>query len=379
MRKITWDFMSIELTRQCQLKCQHCFRGKSENREISIETLDNFLSNTEIIGMLHFTGGEPTLALDQMEYIVNKLNEYRIPLFKLQIITNGYEKSERLVEIVKKFYEIIHICHKYGRNNGKDVPNIASYLTVCVSCDKYHKAQNYDPGTAVEFYKTKLKGYAKVIQFMDGDIPVAKGNGKNLSESINVKLPSDKIKRQIEYLTKNHKPMCPYGRTYNLVHENQIYCVCEMYMDVFGRIMVYDASNREFFLNDKADFICNINTTLDILSDIEKYNIGKISCLDKMKILSKEKKNTKIQAKLVQEIWKYNFALSMQGYKNNAYDSFVDFMADKHVSDPNEYKDRDSSKYLNVNPMDVQFLTDEMIESYKKDILSDNEVYRYDI
>ena len=102
MRKITWDHISIELTRKCQLKCRHCFRGKAENKEISIETLDNFLKNTEIIGMLHFTGGEPTLALDQMEYIVDKLNEYRIPLFKLQLVTNGYEKSERFVEIVKK-------------------------------------------------------------------------------------------------------------------------------------------------------------------------------------------------------------------------------------------------------------------------------------
>lgn len=380
MRKITWDHISIELTRKCQLKCRHCFRGEAENKEISIETLDNFLKNTEIIGMLHFSGGEPTLALNQMEFIVDKLNEYRIPIFKLQIITNGYEKSERLVEIVKKFNEIIHTCHKYGRNNGKDVPNIASYLVVCVSCDRYHKEQNYNPNEAVKFYKEKLKGYAKVTQFMDGDIPVAKGNGKNLSESINIQLPSDKIKRQIEYLTKDHKPMCPYGRTYNLVHENQIYCVCEMYIDIFGRIMTYDTSNREFHLNDTSDFVCNVNTTLDILSDIEKYNIGKINCLDKMKILANEKRNVKVQIKFMQEIWKYNLALSMQGYQeNNAYDALIDLLADKHIFDPDEYKDRDTSKYLSISPMDIQFLTEEMIENYKKQILTDNEVYKYDV
>jgi len=381
MRKITWDHISIELTRKCQLKCRHCFRGKAENKEISIETLDNFLKNTEIIGMLHFTGGEPTLALDQMEYIVDKLNEYRIPLFKLQLVTNGYEKSERFVEIIKKFNEIIHICHKYGRNNGEDVPNIASYLVVCVSCDRYHKEQNYDPNEAVKFYKEKLKGYAKVTQFTDGNVPSAMGNAKNLPEAINIQMSSDKIKRQIEYLTKDHKPMCPYGRTYNLVHENQIYCVCEMYMDIFGKIMTYDKSDREFYMNDKtSDFICNVNTTLDILSDIEKYNIGKMSCLDKMKITANEQRDGKFLMKMAQETWKSDMALAMQGYEgSNAYDNLVDLLADKHVFDPNEYDDRDSSKYLSAAPMDVPFLTDEMIENYKKEILADDEVYKYDV
>lgn len=378
MRKITWDHISIELTRKCQLKCRHCYRGKSENREIGIETLDKFLENTEIIGMLHFTGGEPLLALDQMEFVADKLNEYRIPLFKMQVIANGYERSDRFFEIIKKFNEIIHICHKYGRNNGQDVPNIASYIVICVSCDRYHTEQGYDPNDTVKFYKNKLKGYAKVTQYTEGDMPYAKGNGKNLAESVNIVMPSDKIKRQIEYLTRDHKPMCPYGRTYNLVHENQIYCVCEMYMDIFGNITAYEKSNQEFKQNDESDFICNVNVTTDILNDIEKYNAGKLSCLDKMKIIAKEQREPKNKIKMWKEMLRSDMALKQQGYEgSNAYDRMVDLLADKHVFDPDEYKDRDASKYLSAAPMDIQMLTDEKIEKYKKEIMNDDEVYAY--
>lgn len=104
MKRITWDFLSVELTRKCQLNCKHCFRGKSQNLTISKETIDKFLSQTEIIGYLHFTGGEPTLAIEEMRYFLDCLYKYRIPLFHLQIITNGYTKSEEFVQVVKRLF-----------------------------------------------------------------------------------------------------------------------------------------------------------------------------------------------------------------------------------------------------------------------------------
>ena len=174
MRKITWDWMSIELTRKCQLKCRHCFRGKAQDKTISLDTLDKWLKHTEIIGMLHFTGGEPTIAIEQMEFIADKLREYGIPLFRLQFVTNGYEKSERLVEVVKKFSEIIKISNMYEENF-----KVNNNIVICVSCDRYHKEQNYNPLEAVSFYKEKLKGYAKVSEFYDGNLPSAEGNAKS--------------------------------------------------------------------------------------------------------------------------------------------------------------------------------------------------------
>ena len=48
MRKITWDDLTIELLGVCQLKCQHCFRGQKQNIDISKETIDHLLDQTEV-------------------------------------------------------------------------------------------------------------------------------------------------------------------------------------------------------------------------------------------------------------------------------------------------------------------------------------------
>ena len=172
--------------------------------------------------------------------------------------------------------------------------------------------------------------------------------------------------------------MCPYGRTYNLIHENQIYVVCEMYMDVHGRLLTYDKSQKDSVTNDKCKEISDMNTTEDILSDIEKFNVGKMCCLDRMKLSKKEQFSEKNQIKAMQEVMKSNMALMMQGYEGtNAYDVMVDMLADKHVFGKSNLADIDPSKYIDASPLAI--MEEEQIEKYKEEILKDDEVYRYDV
>lgn len=37
MRKITWDDLTIEITRRFQLACKHCFRHRKQNIDMSKE------------------------------------------------------------------------------------------------------------------------------------------------------------------------------------------------------------------------------------------------------------------------------------------------------------------------------------------------------
>ena len=48
-----------------------------------------------------FTGGEPTLNLDAMEHMAEGLINRGVLLFNFQVITNGVEYSERLVEVAR--------------------------------------------------------------------------------------------------------------------------------------------------------------------------------------------------------------------------------------------------------------------------------------
>lgn len=309
MQKITWDMISLELTRKCQIKCRHCYKGDAQNETMSLETIDNLLKRTEIIGTLHLSGGEPTMALDQMDFIADKMFEYGIPLFNLMVITNGYDKPERFMEIIKKFYRIIEISSKFEK--GYDVQK-----SVCigVSCDRYHMEQGYNPMAAVKYYRHKLGKYATVFPNYDGDLPFPDGRAKDLQEAFNVNLNYKKMPQRVEYLTVDHKPMCPHGLNYDLLHEDQIYIVCDLSVSVYGDIRQYSEQDTGYLLTDNRPKICNINTTSDIIADLEAFNRGKISCLDKMKLEKKEMNSFSTRLKCDLEMIRVIAALKAQGY-----------------------------------------------------------------
>lgn len=48
-------------------------RGEAENTTITKEMIDNFFDNVDGILTLNFTGGEPLLALDEIEYAIDRI------------------------------------------------------------------------------------------------------------------------------------------------------------------------------------------------------------------------------------------------------------------------------------------------------------------
>lgn len=324
MRKITWDDLTIEITRRCQLACKHCFRGKKQNIDMSKETIDALLDQTEIIGRLAFTGGEPTLNLDMMEYFLDQLYERKIPLFKLHIITNGYEKSQRFVDLVKRYSEMIQICYL-----DADI-DIEYYVTIGVSDDRYHVG--VDIKGAIDFYKKGLKGYAKVLPARQGRIPSASGNGKNLPEAI-VPEENEKLDTRVEILSKDLTPMCPYFKTYNLLHENQIYVVCEMQVSAKGNLTLYRVAANDDYNYQDANFICSVHD--DIYEKITDYNKDKQSCIEKMRIkrkIEEEKQNNPTE--MLKRIFSMMNALM---FNPDFEEDLADLMADKHFTDPTEH------------------------------------------
>lgn len=347
-KRITWDFLSVELTRKCQLKCKHCFRGKAQNLTLSKDTIDKFLSQTEIIGYLHFTGGEPTLALDEMSYFLDCLYKYRIPLFHLQVITNGYEKSEEFVKIIKDYSNMIRLCYLDAEVDMK------YYVTIGVSTDRYHVG--YDPKETVEYYKEQLKGYAKVIPMTDGNTPVKKGYGVSLPEAFE-EIDKQTLDTRVEILSKDLKPMCPQFKTYNLLHDEQIYVVCEMSLSAKGNVTLYRVcSNNDYRFEDLPNQnICNVNETDSIYDEIIKYNKGKKSCLERIR-------EQKIRDKKRNEDPAYLMKMLMNGVRkmmvlgeDTVKDDLITFMADKKIYDPVEDADKlVDGKYIRIDDIEPE-------------------------
>ena len=103
MNKLKLDGIIIEITRRCNLRCEHCCRGEAQNIDISKEVIDAILDNCDSIGRIDITGGEPLLAIDKIEYLIDQIIERNIPVNAIGCVTNGTVYDERILDVWDRF------------------------------------------------------------------------------------------------------------------------------------------------------------------------------------------------------------------------------------------------------------------------------------
>lgn len=101
--KIKIDRLMIEVTRKCNMKCDHCLRGEAQNISMKNEHLENFLSQVSAIDRIGFTGGEPTLpsGIKVMRDFIDICKEKKIKVGDFWIITNAKVWRPELAGIIK--------------------------------------------------------------------------------------------------------------------------------------------------------------------------------------------------------------------------------------------------------------------------------------
>lgn len=109
MQNIIINTLSIELTRRCNLNCDFCARGPAQNMTITKEIIDKTLTEIKdyFIMDIRLNGGEPFLAPDMMEYLIDQLIEKEIAFTSLTIFTNGTIKDERIVRALNNAADYI--------------------------------------------------------------------------------------------------------------------------------------------------------------------------------------------------------------------------------------------------------------------------------
>ena len=100
IQKYAFDGLYIELTRKCNLRCAHCLLGEPQDVTITPEIIDSFLSQTSSISILTIGGGEPLLEVDMLQYLLDALVKYSIPVLKIGFVTNGTICSDRVMQII---------------------------------------------------------------------------------------------------------------------------------------------------------------------------------------------------------------------------------------------------------------------------------------
>lgn len=122
------DNLVVEITRRCNVACRHCLRGEPQGKDIDNVTIDKMLEGVTGISMVTFTGGEPSLAVDRIEYFYQAIKKRGIELQGFYVITNGKVASKKLMHALIDLYA-------YCASSGY-YENEISGLTI--SRDQYH-------------------------------------------------------------------------------------------------------------------------------------------------------------------------------------------------------------------------------------------------
>ena len=234
MEKVIFNQMAVEVTRRCNIACGHCLRGDAENVDLTGMDIDSILDQTEAIGRLILTGGEPTLNMGAIQHIANGIAQRGIPLMRMQIIINALTYEERFVALVKRFSEIIWLTQVHGYGNTEREP---WRVSIGVSLDYYHEAPETCKKNYLR-YKSAMKGFAEVLQVRHGNAPRNVGRATSLPSTIDYTTTAETFMlQQVEVLDIEHKPMCRYYQSYHLEHPDQRVICCGIYINAWGQVL----------------------------------------------------------------------------------------------------------------------------------------------
>lgn len=299
LKKLTINDLTVEVTQRCNMKCRHCLRGDTQDVDIFLSDIDGLLNQTEAIGQLIITGGEPTLNLSAIQHIANGLTIRGIPLMRFQIITNGLCYDERLVTIIKRFAEIIQVTRKFGYGDVSEEP---WRVQLGVSLDRFHESPEICRSNYLR-YKSSLKGIAEVRKILHGNAPLNVGRAESLRNTIDhTMIYSTCLLQQVETLSFGSYPVCGYCKSYNLERLDQRIVACGLYLTALGDILPSVVCDSDYQYHGVR--ICG--SWDDIWEEIAKYNAenDRIHCPEaddyrlKIKLLMPEDQRKKEEALL---------------------------------------------------------------------------------
>ena len=86
------------------MSCRHCLRGEAQNVDIDLSYILKFLEDVSGVGSITFSGGEPSLNVQAMEYTLGVCKIKKIPVASFYVVTNGKSNALQLVTSCLHWY-----------------------------------------------------------------------------------------------------------------------------------------------------------------------------------------------------------------------------------------------------------------------------------
>lgn len=224
MKRYKYSGIILEITRRCNLKCEHCIRGEQQNLDLTDVVINRLFDNLEECKLLNLTGGEPLLAIDIIEYLVDEIIRRNIKIETINLVTNGTIKDRRIVDILARF------CDSAEERKAM----------LRISTDSFHKQD--ESKKAYDFYMEAAKQYERLeiletrpFGEVGSSIFIIAGRAKNLLIEHPELVPVIGRRKESIY---DHRVT---------VGNNTVFCM--LHITVNGDICVFE--DRSFETNDR--------------------------------------------------------------------------------------------------------------------------------
>ena len=246
MSKCYIQNLGMIVTDKCNLDCAHCLRGCKRDNFMSDEIIYKTLEQVIGVGNLSIMGGEPTLAIDRIEKIINSVIENNIRLDLFTITINGTIYS-------KDFLLLLDEISKYMNDDQN--------CCFAISTDRYHIDELNRLGL-IDLFKENLAKYMESKYFFGFRNPSKKffreGNAVHLDNNFTVPLrPLDMLVTYVGDNKKfNNSGLCNIGP---LISVNTNGIVTQGDASIANQETIYNYGN---ILNDSIENIALLNGKL---------------------------------------------------------------------------------------------------------------------
>ena len=169
------EFLVIEVTRRCNMKCEHCLRGDAQNLDISTATLSEIAKHI-YPSSVTFTGGEPSLNVPAIKRYFELAERYGTMPNSFYVATNGAASKEQMRDLA------LTLLESYAKMEEQDM------CEVDVSVDMFHEAFR-DNDNAKILSGLSFFGQGKQHSVKDDDLNWLLNTGRANKNGIGVRAP----------------------------------------------------------------------------------------------------------------------------------------------------------------------------------------------
>lgn len=94
----------VEVTRRCNMCCDHCLRGNAQNEDLDIIHLRELLRHVQNVGGLTLTGGDPSLVPGIIRQVVAEFKAAEVSLDYFYMVTNGKQVTDKFLLALTELY-----------------------------------------------------------------------------------------------------------------------------------------------------------------------------------------------------------------------------------------------------------------------------------